>query len=237
MYNLLMIEENPSQIRIMVNYIAKKFENIRICNIEYNIENCFSVLKTTEIDIIIIDLENNQNTEIDLIKYIERNKLYRYKKSIIVKVNQFGHKEISKANQYVLSYINKISEIEHVLHVFIAKKRDMKYLDEIKDKIYKELIELNYNYSYKGTKYLEETILEIYKMNIKFEGNLEKEIYPIIAKRHQKKMDTIYGNIKFATNHMIMDCKEEKLNQYLGHGYFEKPKVKEIIFKGLSKIL
>lgn len=46
MYNLLMIEENPSQIRIMVNYIAKKFENIRICNIEYNIENCFSVLKT-----------------------------------------------------------------------------------------------------------------------------------------------------------------------------------------------
>lgn len=45
MYNLLMIEENPSQIRIMVNYIAKKFENIRICNIEYNIENCFSVLK------------------------------------------------------------------------------------------------------------------------------------------------------------------------------------------------
>lgn len=101
MYNLLMIEENPSQIRIMVNYIAKKFENIRICNIEYNIENCFSVLKTTEIDIIIIDLENNQNTEIDLIKYIERNKLYRYKKSIIVKVNQFGHKEISKANQYV----------------------------------------------------------------------------------------------------------------------------------------
>lgn len=222
MYNLLMIEENPSQIRIMVNYIAKKFENIRICNIEYNIENCFSVLKTTEIDIIIIDLENNQNTEIDLIKYIERNKLYRYKKSIIVKVNQFGHKEISKANQYVLSYINKISEIEHVLHVFIAKKRDMKYLDEIKDKIYKELIELNYNYSYKGTKYLEETILEI---------------YPIIAKRHQKKMDTIYGNIKFATNHMIMDCKEEKLNQYLGHGYFEKPKVKEIIFKVLSKIL
>jgi response regulator receiver domain len=206
-----MIEENPSQIRIMVNYIAKKFENIRICNIEYNIENCFSVLKTTEIDIIIIDLENNQNTEIDLIKYIERNKLYRYKKSIIVKVNQFGHKEISKANQYVLSYINKISEIEHVLHVFIAKKRDMKYL--------------------------EETILEIYKMNIKFEGNLEKEIYPIIAKRHQKKMDTIYGNIKFATNHMIMDCKEEKLNQYLGHGYFEKPKVKEIIFKVLSKIL
>lgn len=43
--------------------------------------------------------------------------------------------------------------------------------------------------------------------------------------------------IKFATNHMIMDCKEEKLNQYLGHGYFEKPKVKEIIFKVLSKIL
>ena len=50
-------------------------------------------------------------------------------------------------------------------------------------------------------------------------------------------MDTIYGNIKFATNHMIMDCKEEKLNQYLGYSYFEKPKVKEIIFKVLSKIL
>ena len=237
MYNLLIIEENPNKIRIILNYIARKFEDIRICNIEYSVENCFNILKTTEIDIIIIDLENNQNTEIDLIKYIEKNKLYRYKKSIIVKVRRFRQKEINKTNQYILSYISKINEIEKVLKEFITKKGDRIYTDEIKDKIHKELIKLNYNYSYKGTKYLEENILEIYKMNINFEGNLEKKIYPIIAEKHQKKMDTIYGNIKFATNHMIMDCKEEKLNQYLGYSYFEKPKVKEIIFKVLSKIL
>ena len=74
MYNLLIIEENPNKIRIILNYIARKFEDIRICNIEYSVENCFNILKTTEIDIIIIDLENNQNTEIDLIKYIEKQK-------------------------------------------------------------------------------------------------------------------------------------------------------------------
>lgn len=114
MYNLLIIEENPNKIRIIVNYIARKFEDIRICNIEYSVENCFNILKTTEIDIIIIDLENNQNTEIDLIKYIEKNKLYRYKKSIIVKVRRFRQKEINKTNQYILSYISKINEIEKV---------------------------------------------------------------------------------------------------------------------------
>ena len=76
-------------------------------------------------------------------------------------------------------------------------------LEQVKKQIHKELNEINYNYSYKGTKYLEETILEIYKKNLAFEGNLEKEIYPIIANKYKKKIETIYGNIKFATNHML----------------------------------
>lgn len=237
MFNLLIIEENPKQIRTMVNYIARKFENIRVCNIAYSVENCLNVLRTTDIDLIVIDVENNQNTEIDLIKYIEKNKLYRYRESIIVKENQFECQEISQTNQYVLSYINKIDEMENVMRELITKKRNRIYTNEIKEKVHQELIELNYNYSYKGIKYLEETILEIYKKNFKFDGNLEKEIYPIIAKKHQKKMDTIYGNIKFATNRMIVDCKEEKLKEYFRYSCFEKPKIKEIIFKVLSKLI
>ena len=236
MYNLLLIEEDLQQMKIIINYIGKKFNNIRIVNVSYELEECIELLKANDIDIIVLDSVYNKNTESELIKYIEKNNLYQYKKSIIVKTNKLKHKLNDKFNQYVLSYIDNIEEIEYVLELITNKEIKKINLEQVKKQIHKELNEINYNYSYKGTKYLEETILEIYKKNLAFEGNLEKEIYPIIANKYKKKIETIYGNIKFATNHMLLECKEEKLIEYLGYDFYEKPKIKEIIYKILNNL-
>lgn len=235
MYNLLIIEENPEQIRLLVNYIAKRFNDIRICNIEYHVEKCFDILKTNNIDIIIIDIESDENSYINLIKYLNKNKLFEYKKSIILKNKNRVENNI--VDKFVLSCVKNAIEMEKVLKKLISLKKEKIDEEQIKCKIRKELNTLEYNYSYNGTKYLEEVILEIYKMNLKFDGNLSKEIYPLIAKKYQKKEDTIYCNIKAATKQMLLNNNREKLLKYLGVPYLKKkPKVKEIIIKILNKI-
>lgn len=93
-----------------------------------------------------------------------------------------------------------------------------------------------YNFSYNGTRYLSETIFEIYKKEDFLIDNLKKDIYPIIAKRHNKSVNTICGNIKQATKCMCLDCDEKILNDYFCYSYFVKPKLKEIIFTILNKI-
>lgn len=106
----------------------------------------------------------------------------------------------------------------------------------IRKKIRQQLSYLNFNYCNNGTKYLEETILEIYKEKYNFDGNLSKNIYPIIAKKYNKKVDTIYGNIKQATNYMLSECNKNIIISYLGYSYYVKPKVQEIIFAILNKL-
>lgn len=235
MYNLLIIEKDLNLTRIIINNIANKFRNIRVCNISCNVEECFELLSTINVDIIFIDSLHNKKEYTKLVEHLEKNNLYRYKKLIIVrdiKKKSYNDNEIN----YAFSYVNSIEEIEENLEEIIKMKVELDNNYVIKERIQNELKKLNYNYSYNGTKYLEESILEIYKANLNFDGNLKKEIYPIIAKKYKKNIDTIYCNIKFATNCMLVECKEDTIIQYFGYVFFTKPKIKEIIYRVLNKI-
>lgn len=231
MYNLMIIEKNPYQLVEMVNYISEKCQNIRICYLSYTVKNILNILEKNTIDIILLNIEMSDT---NLIEYIEEHNLYQYKNSIIIKVNSLYR---YKKNKYVFTYISELSTIPKEIKKLITYKTDISNLKNIKNEIRKELTNLDYNYSYHGTKYLEETILELYKVKFEFDGNLSKNIYPTIAKRYQKTVDTIYGNIKQATNSMISKCDRRKLMDYLGYSYYyTKPKIQEIIFIILNKI-
>ena len=116
-----------------------------------------------------------------------------------------------------------------------SKMQYNKYNDLI-TKIDYELKHLNFNFSHYGTKYLRETIIEVYKVKQRFDGNLKKNIYPIIAKRYKKNVNTIYCNIKKAILSMYLECNEDRLLNYFNYSYITKPKVNEIIFTILNKI-
>lgn len=234
MYNLMIIDNNSNQLVDMVNYICEKIHNVRICYISHDMKNISNILKKNNTDIILLDINSNDITP--LIEYIKNNNLYQYRKSIILKLGKINDPHKYKINKYVFSYTNKITSIPQEIRNLISYKNNTSNLENIKNKIKEELINLNYNYSYKGTKYLEETILEIYKVKFEFDGNLSKNIYSIIAKRHQKNIDTVYENIKHATSSMISKCDREKIIDYFGYSYYFKPKIQEIIFTILHKI-
>lgn len=108
--------------------------------------------------------------------------------------------------------------------------------ENIKNKIYKELKFLHYNMSYNGTRYLADTIYELFCRDIDLTDNLKKNIYPLVAKKYKKSVNTICGNIKQATKAMYLDCDEKIIMQYFNYSSSYFPKLKEIIFTILIKI-
>ena len=105
----------------------------------------------------------------------------------------------------------------------------------IKNKIYKELNELNYNFSYIGTQYLCEIIYEIY-VTEKTTKNLSKNVYPIIARKHSTTINTVKCNIFHATMNSYYDCDQNKLERYFGRRFLSKPTTMDVINKILDNI-
>ncbi len=135
------------------------------------------------------------------------------------------------------TYLNKIDNSDEIVSKITKFLNNSMINCDLKLEIKSELRYLGYNPKYYGTKYLLEAIYilienEIYNYN----GNLEKKIYPIIAKKYGKTVNSIKCNIINATDIMIYECEEEKLLEYLGYYDFSKPGPKKIIESIILKI-
>lgn len=108
--------------------------------------------------------------------------------------------------------------------------------DYIVDKIQLELKKLRFKLSYNGTRFLIDCIYNAYLIKEKVNINLSKDIFPILAKKYNKSINTIHGDIKSSINSMYYDCDSTILKEYFNYYQIEKPKLKELIFTVISKI-
>ena len=235
MYNLLLIEDEPLELKNMINIISKNFPEIRIYNISFDEKESLDIIREQIVDIIII----SKPSYINILSYIEKNNFYKYTKSIVITSCKNTFQTTIDNNPYIFAYspkTNNYSYIIKVLKQLILSKKNKNVEILIKNRINVELKKLNYNFNYNGTVYLSEVIYEIYKIRYQFDGSLEKNIYPIIARKYNKKVNAIYCNIKQATKIMLLDCPETIIVSYFNYSFFSKPKVKDIIFTILNKI-
>ncbi len=172
----------------------------------------------------------------DIINFIEKESLYKYKNSIIVFSGEITLINKIMSSPYLYSYVIKGGGFDSLienLNSLIQSKEDFNKLNYMIDV---ELRKLNFNFSHIGTRYLREVIVEVYKVKNYFDGNFKKNIYPIIAKRYNKKVNTIYCDIKQSIKSMILNNSETDLISYFHYSYPFKPKVNEIIFTILNKL-
>lgn len=235
MLKILVIEDNIMQCKQIVNYISKIDENIKLYNMAYTYKEATEIIKEQIADIILLDLNFQDNSGIEILTFIQENNIIKYRDSIIVISGEYSMLNNIKNSPFIYSCIYKPYTLSHIKNKLIAISN---YINKemIMNKIANELKQLHYNFSYNGTKYLAETIFEIYCKGNYLVDNLTKDIYPIIAKRHCKSINTICGNIKQATKRMLLDCEEKIINEYFNYSYFIHPKLKEIIFTILNKI-
>lgn len=191
MFNLLIVEKDPVLAKCLINCICKNFPNIRLYNIAISEQEAIKVLKEKKIDIILLDLNFPNISGKKIINYISINKLHIYKNSIIC-IENSNNDSINFNNvPYVFTSI-PYNANSNVLITTIRNLINNKIPEQnstvIKEKINKQLHDLNFNFSYVGTKYLLDCIYETYYLYNHHTINLQKDIYPIIAKRYNKSV-------------------------------------------------
>ncbi len=115
---------------------------------------------------------------------------------------------------------------------------ERKDLGNKKEQIIRELEYIGYKFKYKGTHYLAETIMQIYKNKTKnrMVENLQSDIYPIIAQKYNKTIYNIKSSISKATECMYYECDIKKLEKYFRLYDDMKPTVKQVVFAVINKI-
>lgn len=224
MNNIIVIEDNIILCNQIVNYLSMHTSNLKSYNICNSGNEAIKILKENKIDIIILNLGLPDLSGIEILKFLKNSNFKGYEHSVIIVSG--NNKLISELTDF--KYIYKImpkpinlDDLFKNIDLFFLEKNKEKYDALLYKKICLELETLNYNFSHNGTRYLIEAIIELYKVRTDFnsnmEDNLKRYVYPIIAKKHSKTVDTIYGNIKQATKQMYNRCDKKILGDYFNY--------------------
>lgn len=210
MYNILMIENTNIKSISLLNLISSELPDIRIFKITSDIHEISKVLKNNLADLILLD-----KNIIDFKCIIDCIKLYSYENRLII------------INDTITSNIQKIKKF-----IFPNLKTDI----ALKQLINNELRNLNFDFSYLGTRYLSEAIYEAYYRCTDFDINLNVDIYPILSKKYGKSINNIKSNIYYSTNMMYYDTESNQLSKNMGLNIDFKPKLRDIMVSILQKI-
>ena len=99
--------------------------------------------------------------------------------------------------------------------------------------ILKELMYLGFNVKHNGTKYITESILIL---KFYYKTNNIKDIYSIVARKHNTTSNNIKSNILKSINYMYCETDFSKLEVYFSLAEDIKPTPKQIILTVLKNI-
>lgn len=211
MINALIISKDIRLVQRLLNESALSDLNIRIDKITTTRTETLNTLKSYRPDIIFLDTLMTRHFE-DL--------FFDAYKSLIVKLR--SRKNLILLNNHILDRIHSIIEFTD----FELKK----------NKVVKELEYIGYKFKYKGTHYLVDTIMQMYKSQNNMVDNLQTGIYPLIAEKYNKSIYNIKSSITKATDSMYYECDSKKLENYFKFAEDSKPTVKQVIFTIINKI-
>lgn len=242
MLNLLIADDNIDYARNLMHFVNSTSDNIRVSDISIDGKETLEILtKQNNIDIILLDLNMPFLTGFDIINNLSLQAKNKYKDSIIVisgesvMMNQLK----SVQNDMIYKILPKALKMEQIIseiNELVLLKQNNLEMREIKSFIIDELLYLNYDISHKGTKYLIDVIDIIFIRGDSLMENLNKYVYPIIAKRYNQSINNIKCNIIRATEIMYYNCSEEKFSNYFLVSALHKPNIKTVINIILLKI-
>ena len=201
-----------------INFIQKLLEEINfyelgisIVEISTNEDEVKTSLKYNKYDIIFVDKD---------MEVAKNKELFKNYRKVIISLSY-------KKNKNMIS-LNNLNNINGLMHMF-----DM---DKVREKAMKELEYIGYKLHYKGTQYLLESIVYIYRTQDSKVNNLQSGIYPIIAKKYKKTVRNIKSSISKATEIMYYESDATKIEKYFLTDEGVRPTVKQVIFTVINRI-
>ena len=199
MINTLIVSNNIDYLKKLINMIISKFNEIYISYIATSKEEICHILSNNHIELIIFDLKFSKQETIDIIQKI--NSINKIEKSniIVALKNKTITKVINKPYYETKTSETQEKSIYTALKEIIKLNQNKNY--SIKRNIISELVNIGYNMKHIGTHYIFEAIYIIYETDDwDMLDNLEKNVYSIIAKEHNKSLNNIKTNIIKATH-------------------------------------
>lgn len=240
MINVLFLCNNMKYYIKLSNCLNMRNPDIRICGVSDNFKELVFLLAKQCVDKIIIDLDKLLDFS-GLNDFLKNNNNY-YNTHIVFLLNNLdNYNNIIENYDYVIKTSEIIDVVERINLLFIQEvvinfnnnSNEM----IIKEKIINELKFLLYNFSHLGTIYILESIYILYTLkDYNYYNNLEKYIYPIVAKKYGKSSHNIKCNIRNATDIMLLENKQENIKVYLETDNLSKCKSKRVIKIILKKI-
>lgn len=210
---VLLLDSDATYCINLLNAISSLSSTVRISFIAHNLKE---ILHTFNPDIILADYEFC-NGELEI----------KFSNCAIIYLSEeydLGFETISK------------TDIDSIIKTIEEHSKDISdaYLEKL---IIGEISFLGYNFSHVGTQHLIEALKILYKCGEDcYNINLQKDIYPELAKNFCISLRTLKGNINYSTNKMLDECEKKKLSSYLGFNLSKRPGAKTIMCAILEKI-
>lgn len=235
MLNTVIISKDLNYAISLMNSIAPN-SDIRVIGLLTEIEELEDIIKDSFIDIIMINMENFTYEIL-----LENRIIHAYLKSIIIISPKNVKKRYNRLIYACVEDKNNFAEIYKILCQLsktISIERDSEYIRKkiIIEKIRDELKYLKLKISYRGVRYLIESVYILYNLDNYYECNLEKDVYSILAKKYHKKISNIKSNINYTITILYAECEEDKLLEYLQEYSLCRLSPKKVIFSILNNV-
>lgn len=229
----LIAGDDVNFLKGLVNDILDSTD-IRICKMCTNENETLDFLKTAKIDIVILDISTFNGIKVlEELANVQKDK---YRGSVIVMAEDRYSMGQLIGNPLVFDYIIKKTQKEEITSR-IQKLVESKNLLYKRKQIVGEIEKIGYDINYKGTTYLIDVIFQMYQKQKFFIDNLQRDIYPIVAKTYHKTINNIKCNINNATEAMYYKCEARFLKEYFSFYDDRKPTTKTVVYTVLNKIL
>lgn len=232
MEKLLIVTESLKYSQKIINLLADKENNVKIYKIITKYDELVENMKSKDkIDMILIYLNKITDEKIRLINMLEKNYdliiVTRNDKELIKEEFFSKNKKIYEEDEYA----NVIKSIEKV-----ARKKE-KDRGHIKEKVMKELGNLQYSSKLKGTQYLCDSIVLLLENEELYMKNLKNYVYPSIAQKYNTSIHNVKCNVNNATIDMNCYCPKKIIAKYF-YVYDEKIKItpKQVVEEVFKKI-
>lgn len=227
MNKVLIYSNDLSFLKGLNNYIS----NIK--NLEIQMCTSLSLLKENleKTSYILVIIDTNNNMEAINYKYLSNLQI----NNIVLLYDTLDNidERVIEDKKFILKE-RRLENVKALLSYDTSDENDSFLVLYTKKRILNEIKGLKFEVTNIGVQYLIDCILLIKCNDALY--NLEKEIYPIVAKKYNVTSNKVKWNIYSCINTMSRNNSMERINRYLGFSYNRTPTPKVLIFTIVNKI-
>lgn len=202
MIKALIVDDNLLYVKNVFNTIINRIDNVHINYIATNVKETLQIINNNQIDLIFLDLKLPDGSGLDIITEVKCSN-YTKKPNIII-LSEYKELITNNLGDNIINVIGKLEENELIYNKILKSVNAINFStfeSSIKELVISRLTKIGYNWKYKGTLYILETIMYIYQHNnIDLLDNIEKNVYTYISYKHNKSINNIKTNIIKSTN-------------------------------------